>query len=469
MERIATRGLSRSNALIISADERGNSYVVPATEIVRAFTQLVANMRLQVSPEIIDKIIDYFKSISLCKAFPKDGSVPLDIGWFHDFPVYPEKVNRYTTALALLALNRLCRMIDAYVNTRVLSYFRVRHPKAIETSLDDCVYSDYGLASLPQGFRKNYESNPEAFGKSVALILEDMRGGVSRLASSDSVCSMILFGPPGTGKSTLPRALAKSADVPFVEITPGDLLVEGEPLVEMRSEDVFKALSFLRHCVVLFDEFDQIIQRRSNTTNSNIFSFTTSTNLTRFADLRESFKENHSVFILSTNRISQLDDAAIRKGRFDVKMGIYHPDLISVAGYVALSLHTLNQKVDQTRLVKLYHAWGDENLSVLSAKTGGNFRNWEKDPDKIKDGTLQASYHNGVPPAKTLFTSDKPFDVSETSSTGRLIGENEKSQFDILKLIKVHFEEKTKTGGNLENLEACQFWINDTNELTATP
>src|SRR5205823_15132838 len=78
----------------------------------------------------------------------------------------------------------------------------------------------------------------------------------------DRVYSLVLHGPPGTGKTTIVEALALSCESPLVEITPSDIVVKGQEAVERRARTVFEALSLLTRVVILFDEFDPVLARR---------------------------------------------------------------------------------------------------------------------------------------------------------------------------------------------------------------
>ena len=56
------------------------------------------------------------------------------------------------------------------------------------------------------------------------------------------------------------------------------------------------------------------------------FEFLTASMLTRLADLQEAADDNGVAYVLATNFVGRLDDAAIRAGRFEEKVGVYDPD-----------------------------------------------------------------------------------------------------------------------------------------------
>ena len=51
----------------------------------------------------------------------------------------------------------------------------------------------------------------------------------------DVTWSLILHGPPGTGKTTMVESLALTCNVPLVEVTPSDIVVAGVDKVEHRA------------------------------------------------------------------------------------------------------------------------------------------------------------------------------------------------------------------------------------------
>jgi SpoVK/Ycf46/Vps4 family AAA+-type ATPase len=153
--------------------------------------------------------------------------------------------------------------------------------------------------------------------------------GVALNSDQPPRCSAVFHGPAGTGKTTFAEALAKSCEVPLVEVTPSDIIVGGEEAVERRIRAVTEALTLLTRVVILFDEFDPVLWRRdpSDSTPRSVFTFLTPGMLPKLKDLRRCAKKRSCAFALSTNLIGGLDPAAVREGRFDQKLGIYSPTL----------------------------------------------------------------------------------------------------------------------------------------------
>ena len=327
-------------------------------------------------------------------------------GWEWEFSQPPLKTDLKATAVAVMALAEINEMLDARINHIILEHFSVKKKdKGLkdDLTLDSLFYPDYGLflasnaaaliekTKYPELIKK--KDRPESIrrGNSVAIILQRMRAHVSRLSLpekyDDSLCSLALHGPAGTGKTTLVEALAVTCEVPLVEVTPSDLVKRGEDNIEQRARAVFEALSMLTRAVILFDEFDPVLKRRDAANkNLNVFSFLTPGMLPKLKDLHNGAEKRSVAYVLVTNLIGELDEAAVRQGRFDERLGIYPPDLLSRTGRL---LDQIRKKfIDETSgefdsakipwgcIVKIIKQTADKGMTTLG-KPG-----WFTIPDK---------------------------------------------------------------------------------------
>ncbi len=139
--------------------------------------------------------------------------------------------------------------------------------------------------------------------------------------------SMILFGPPGSGKTTLAYNMAEVLDWPLLELSPGHFIRNGLEMIESTSKEIFDLLSNVNHAVVLFDECDELFRDRDEKGDPRsartILSFATASMLTKLQKLHDSKK---LIFVLNTNYLYRIDKAVSRSGRFDEKILIDRPD-----------------------------------------------------------------------------------------------------------------------------------------------
>jgi hypothetical protein len=144
--------------------------------------------------------------------------------------------------------------------------------------------------------------------------------------------SALLFGPPGTSKTSLAKAVAKRLGWPFVELSPSDFLKGGLPGIYGRVNEVFEDLMDLFGVVVLFDEMDALVQSREDAGESGASGkpgstqldvtqkFLTTSMLPKLSKLRE---KGQAIFFMATNHQRDFDPAIKRPGRFDllIRMG----------------------------------------------------------------------------------------------------------------------------------------------------
>lgn len=133
--------------------------------------------------------------------------------------------------------------------------------------------------------------------------------------------SAILFGPPGTGKTTLVEALAGALDWPFIEITPAQFLDRGLEMVSARADEIFRQVMQLNRCVVLLDEIDELTRIRADEAEP-VERFFTTTMLPRIAKL---WKSKRILFFVNTNDILHVDPAIRRSQRFDAAIFVLPP------------------------------------------------------------------------------------------------------------------------------------------------
>jgi hypothetical protein len=138
--------------------------------------------------------------------------------------------------------------------------------------------------------------------------------------------SAILFGPPGTAKTTICESLAQRMGWDFVVIDTAAFLADGLTNVASRIRYVFERLQRLNECVILFDEIEEFCLDRETPGIGMESRMLTTAMLTAINDLR---RAKRSVFFLATNRLRAFDSAITRPGRFDLQLFVGTPNLNS--------------------------------------------------------------------------------------------------------------------------------------------
>ncbi|HEV3479859.1 MAG TPA: AAA family ATPase, partial [Gaiellaceae bacterium] len=133
---------------------------------------------------------------------------------------------------------------------------------------------------------------------------------------------VLLHGPPGVGKTFFARAIAGEYDLNLIHVSTGDLV---SSLVGGSARNIDKAFETAHQnlpCLLFFDEFDSVAQRRDNTPDQE--SRRTVNQL--LTALEASRDERRLLVMAATNSIEHLDPAVIRPGRFDRHIRIDLPD-----------------------------------------------------------------------------------------------------------------------------------------------
>ncbi len=181
---------------------------------------------------------------------------------------------------------------------------------------------------------------------------------------------ILLYGPPGNGKTLIAKAVAHRAKATFIRMIGSELVQkyigEGARLVR----DVFNIAREKAPSIVFIDEIDAVGSRRTydGTTGS---SEVNRTMVQLLAEL-DGFDTRGDVRIVAaTNRIDLLDPALLRPGRFDRIIEIPMPD--AEGRKEIFNIHTRNMKlenVDFEELVKITEGLNGAELKAIVTEAG---------------------------------------------------------------------------------------------------
>ncbi len=132
---------------------------------------------------------------------------------------------------------------------------------------------------------------------------------------------LLMYGPPGCGKTYLARAVAGELGAAFFSVGVADVLDMWTGSSERNLAQVFAAARRHAPCVLFFDEVDALGQKRSHLTHSSSLRNTVNTLL---AELDQ---PDDGLFVLgATNHPWDVDPALRRPGRFDRMLLVLPPD-----------------------------------------------------------------------------------------------------------------------------------------------
>jgi hypothetical protein len=289
--------------------------------------------RLLSTPEFIEGLN---KAITWCEKNRKYPATPSDYsGWNSGGDLDSlgkEQPESWATAVVHMFLWELTQVVSERIQQQILAKYKAsaptnasnRHsdktkPKgllAIERLLDIDVMLLGKPKSLLGMLRKliidKYVDQTEAKLRRSQIAERDPR-------------SALLFGPPGTSKTTITKAVARDLGWPLVEITPATFLRGTLANVYVQAEEIFDDLMDLSGVVVLFDEMDALVQTREGEARLDLASqFLTTTMLPKLTRLHDRARV---VFFMATNFQDRFDAAIKRAGRFDLLLCMGPPTL----------------------------------------------------------------------------------------------------------------------------------------------
>jgi cell division protease FtsH len=184
-------------------------------------------------------------------------------------------------------------------------------PEKIRVTFDDVAGIDEAKAELTEIV--DFLREPERYGR----LGGRMPHGV------------LLFGPPGTGKTLLARAVAGEAHAAFFSIAASEFIEAIVGVGASRVRDLFAKAKEAAPAIIFIDELDAIGRTRSSSAGFGGANDEREQTLDQILTEMDGFEGNDAVVVLgATNRPEILDQALLRPGRFDRRVGVSPPDRV---------------------------------------------------------------------------------------------------------------------------------------------
>jgi transitional endoplasmic reticulum ATPase len=187
--------------------------------------------------------------------------------------------------------------------------------------------------------------------------------GVFEYADVRPPKGIMLFGPSGTGKTLIAKAVATESEVNFISVKGPELLSKWVGESERGVREIFRKARQAAPCIIFFDEVDSMVPPRGRDVGTNVTERVVSQILTELDGL-DALKD--VVVIAATNRPDMVDPALMRPGRIDRMLYIPNPDL--EARKAILKIHTrgkpLSPSLDLGKLAEMMEGYNGADIAA---------------------------------------------------------------------------------------------------------
>jgi len=202
---------------------------------------------------------------------------------------------------------------------------------------------------------------------------------------------MLLYGPPGCGKTFIAQKFAEEIKYNYVELKPSDLASIYVHGTQEKIAKLFNDAKEKAPTIIFIDEVDAILPNREGNLSQSYAS-----EVNEFlAQMTECHQ--HGIFIIAaTNRPEKIDPAILRTGRMDKVIYLAPPDLTARKEMFKLHLQDrpTEKDIDINKLADLTNLYVASDIKFLVNEAS---RNALKERTRIKQEHLEAAIKTNPP------------------------------------------------------------------------
>jgi len=227
---------------------------------------------------------------------------------------------------------------------------------------------------------------------------------------------ILLYGPPGSGKTLIARAVANETGAFFFVINGPEVMSKLAGESESNLRKAFEECEKNSPAILFIDEIDSIAPKREKT-QGEVERRIVSMLLTLMDGMKS---RSHVIVMGATNRPNSIDAALRRFGRFDREIDIGVPD--EIGRLEVLRIHTRNMKlddgVDLESVSKDTHGYVGADLAALCTESALQCIREKMDVIDLEDDTIDAEVLNSMAVTmdnfKTALGTSNPSALRET-------------------------------------------------------
>ena len=181
---------------------------------------------------------------------------------------------------------------------------------------------------------------------------------------------VLIYGPPGAGKTLLARAVATESEANFISVKGPELLSKWVGESEKAIREIFRRARTAAPAIIFFDEIDAIAPTRGRSTGDSHVTERVISQLLTEMDGLESMKD--VIVLAATNRPELIDKALLRTGRFDRFVYVPAPDKNSREKIFEIYLRNmpLDKDVSIEKLVEMTEFFVGGDIEALCREAG---------------------------------------------------------------------------------------------------
>ena len=175
---------------------------------------------------------------------------------------------------------------------------------------------------------------------------------------------ILLYGPPGCGKTLIAKALAHESEINFISVKGPEFLSKWVGESEKAVRETFRKARSASPCIIFFDEIDAIAGMRGRSASSQVTEQVVSQLLTEMDGL-EGLKD--VILLAATNRPDMLDPAMLRSGRFGRHVEIPMPDQESREKIYKIHLENkpLDSEIDIIKMAEDLEGYSGADIQAI--------------------------------------------------------------------------------------------------------
>lgn len=217
---------------------------------------------------------------------------------------------------------------------------------------------------------------------------------------------ILLYGPPGNGKTLLVKALSSQSNLNFISVKGPELLSKYVGESEQGVRELFARARHAAPCIIFLDEVDALAPKRGFDGRSPVTDRVVSQLLTEL----DGVEALGNVWVIAaTNRLDMIDDALLRPGRLDFHLEVTRPDRDARAAILRVHLRKrpVDERIDLAALADLTEGMSAAEIRFLCDRAALN---------AIR--RIFPATHGGVVDIGSLLIEQRDFDDALAAEAG---------------------------------------------------